>query len=288
MRNVGGNADEAVEIAAELVQTYDELVDDVDGASKAKRTNTALIDALNRVEPTITRSEHEISSFFNGLVHGATERGNGFNFRCPEWADVFPMHGPGVHYELESEIQNTRFHIGWNGTWGKIISWYCPNCQPESLEDINRLNVPYSETWCDEIDKLADYTGKQPPMYYLAMLWPGKNTVKDDNIVVPDAPIETETVNLHGPDDEVTSSTREQYQTSEETSWSFDHDALARRLQDGPESWLGYLNGYSEDILLECDLVEVEVELDSGGKAIELVLQNAEVLERETRSYPWE
>lgn len=289
MRNVGDDAEEAEEIVTEFVETYDDSHDDLDGASEAKRTNTALADAFGQVVPTTFRSGDGRASFFEGAVHGATVRGNGVT-ECPEWANVFPMHGPDTHYVLKSEIKDTRFHAGWNGTWGRMISWYCPKCQPESLEDINRLNIPYSETWWDEIDELADYTGEQPPLYYLTMLWSwdDRYAPKDNKIVVPDAPIESETVTRYGQDSEETGSTEERYQTSAETSWSIDHDALAKRLQDGPKSWLGYLNGFDEDILLGCDFVEIEVELESGGKAAELVIQDVEVLDRETRSYPWE
>lgn len=149
MRNVGDDAEEAEGIAAELVETYDDnRHDELDGVSEAKRTNTALIDALEKVTPTTSHSEDERATFFEGTVHGAKARGKGFHaIECPEWVDVFPMHGPDTYYELKSGVKDTRFHAGWNGTWGRIISWYCPKCQPESLEDINRLNVPYSETW---------------------------------------------------------------------------------------------------------------------------------------------
>ena len=117
----------------------------------------------------------------------------------------------------------------------------------------------------------------------------------DTDIVVPDAPVEEEEVTFLKPtkdDSRPEKETRleERYQTDSETRWDINEEALKDELRQSTD-WYPYLSGASEDILLGCDLAEVEVELAenaNGGKnATELAIQDPTVLDREARDYPW-
>jgi hypothetical protein len=214
--------------------------------------------------------ENDIEIFFNGYIpfHFSGPMTEGAELCCPPGATL----SDETHYRttLSSEPLESSYHVVWKESFGKGIGWYCPECDPNTLEDINRLNIPCSKEWISYMEKLqSGETGEGglPPISESGHLSGGM------------------IVRLFQSD--ILKQEQHSEANSEETSWYYDQEEH-RRIVHTPEEWGQFVVGGDEDILLKCDIAKVDLRYNNDTEARFAAVHNPRVVDREPRTYPWD
>jgi len=272
----GDTLDNAIEQALSFINIFQSYLDD-----EADTTSTEYLEALGEglskadlsLPSTLNMGkspDNYIESFFNGYIP--------FHFTNPFTHDAELCCPPGASLESEThyrtspppEPPTSSYHVVWKESFGKGLGWYCPNCNPNSLADVNRLNIPCSTEWNKYMEKLeAGKTGEDglPPIPESGHL-SGGIVVRLFQSGVLKKYDSTET-------------------TSEEVSWYYDQDAH-QQIIDHPEEWGQFVVGGDEDVLLSCDMLKADLDYNNGTETRFAVVCNPEIIDREVRTYPWD
>jgi hypothetical protein len=242
-------------------------------AEYLKALGGALIKADLSPTPSLSvdsTPENDVESFFNGYIpfHFSDPMTEGAELCCPPGASLMDE----THYRTtpSSEPLHSSYHIVWRESFGKGLGWYCPDCSPSSLADVDRLNIPCSDEWNDYIEKLGSGEtgeGGLPPTPESGHLSGGMVVRLFQSDVLK-----------REPDSEA---------ESDETGWYYDQETH-RRIVNAPEDWGQLVVGGDEDILLKCDIIGVNFSYNNGTEAKFAVVRNPRLIDRETRIYPWE
>lgn len=201
--------------------------------------------------PTGT-SQTAVERFFDGYIPGGTI--GPLPHYGPALSCSPPIHGDG-HSEAYEGVKDTKFHVVWNETHGFVIGWYCPDCDPQSLQEVERGWIPGSDDW----EGIMNQSEAE-----------SENWTVTGNILMAIRPASSP-----GPDTPIgevieTAELRDYFESPEKYG-----------LWAGVPLWPG-----TEDYLIQCDLVRIDTPTESGGEG-ELVIRQPMVIDRETRVYPW-
>lgn len=253
--NLGAN-DEA---ARQFVEHFESIISDRDGIIDSPAIHSATYESLKNSPyrpaptnetPSSNTYQTEAERFFDGYIPGGTLGGRphyGSALSCPP-----PWHSDG-HSEAWEGVKDTKFHMVWDGDYGFVVGWYCSDCNPQSLQDVERGWIPFSKEWDEAMQQTEAEMGMIGANIWMA--------TRPDTQLESDDPIK----------DAISIDILEDYFKTPER-WE---------MWAGVPLWPG-----DTDLLINCDLVEVETPSRFSGDG-ELVIRRPKVIDQEERTYPW-
>lgn len=273
----GGNkVKDGIDKALSFVDTFQSALDDevelnttdyLRGLGEALSQANLSLPSMFSVDRT---PESDVETFFNGYIpfHFSDPMTEGAELCCPPGASL----NDETHYRTtpSSEPLESNYHVVWEESFGKGLGWYCPDCNPHSLEDVDRLNIPGSNEWKKYMEKLesgASGEGSVPPIPESGHLTGGM------------------IVRLYQAG--VLKQESHSGESSGDAKWYYDQEEH-RRIINTPEEWGQFVVGGDKDILLKCDIIGVNFSYNSGAEGRFAAVRNPRIVHREDRTYLWE